>query len=102
MKKQIVTIGKRKFRYDREHSIVECITKATPDMLEDNRNWRAKFGKDLWQIDADGYMVVASAGLMAENWDNREARAEYLEEWAFELDEEDAYLVEEAAREFCC
>jgi len=99
--KKIVTVGKRQFRYDRKNSIVECVQKATEEMLEDNREWQSKYGKNIWDIDADGYWVCASAGLMHENWDNADARTEYLEEWCSELDEEDSFLIEDAMREFC-
>ena len=100
MLKKIVTVGKRQLRYDRKNSIVECIQKVTPEMLEDNREWQSKYGRNLWDIDTDGYWVCASAGLRAENWNDAEARAEYLEEWCYELDDEEACLVESVMREF--
>lgn len=96
--KNIVTVGDRKFRYDRLNSIVECISKATNDMEEENIIWQSRFGENLWDIDSDGYIVLASAGLAAENWDDSEARAEYLNCWALELDEEDACLAEQFVR----
>jgi len=91
MKKQIYKRGKRTFRYDFDRAVVEYVAKADPEMLEDNAEWQAKYGKNLWDIDDDGYMVVDSAGLSRANWKNKESRNYYLDEWNYELDEECAY-----------
>lgn len=76
------------FKYDFEHSIVEYVCKASKQELEDNKSWQEKFGKNLWDIDENGYIVIDSAGLRAENWKNKEVRDEYLDEWIFELQAE--------------
>ena len=91
MKTQIYKRGKRTFRYNFDEAIVEYVAKATKDMLEDNKEWQAKHGENLWDIDEDGYMVLDSAGLSRANWKNKESRDYYLDEWNYELDEELAY-----------
>lgn len=101
MANNICKVEGKLFRYNREHAIVEYITKATDDMYEDNVEWQAKFGRDLWDIDEDGYFVMDSIGLMRESWDNKEVRVEYLTEWAWELEAEVNEIVEIATREFC-
>lgn len=82
------------FKYDFEHSIVEYVCKASKEELADNEEWQKKFGKDLWDIDEAGYIVIDSAGLRAENWKNKEVRDEYLDEWLFELRAECEVLVD--------
>ena len=62
-------------------------------MRQDNREWQAKYGKDLWDIDGDGYMTLSSVGLHPDNWNNKAARDEYLFGWCCELDMESAALV---------
>lgn len=37
--------------------------------------------------------IVDEVGLHKENWENREARNEYIDGWRAELDEELAYLI---------
>ena len=91
MKTQIYKRGKRTFRYNFDEAIVEYVAKATKDMLEDNKEWQAKRGENLWDIDEDGYMVLDGAGLSRANWKNKESRDYYLDEWNYELDEELAY-----------
>ena len=91
MKTQIYKRGKRTFRYNFDEAIVEYVAKATKDMLEDNKEWQAKRGENLWDIDEDGYMVLDSAGLSRANWKNKESRDYYLDEWNYDLDEELAY-----------
>lgn len=83
------------FRYDYENGIVSLVYKADKEMLNDNKEWQAKYGKDLWDIDEDGYIESSSVGLMRENWDNKEARDEYLWEWVEELNEEARILAED-------
>lgn len=80
------------FRYDFDRCVVEYIAKASAEDIADEAEWKAKYGHGLLGIGDDGYMVVTAAGLMAENWEDKEARDEYLSEWAFELDEESSAL----------
>lgn len=84
----------RLFRYDFDNATVECISKADEEMLKDNEEWQAKYGKVLWDIDADGYTIIATIGLRRDNWKKKAVRDEYLSEWCFELDEEAAILAE--------
>lgn len=73
------------FRYDFEHCIVEYVCKASKDEIANNKEWQSKYGRNLWDIDENGYMVIDSAGLRAENWKNKEVRDEYLAEWIEEM-----------------
>ena len=91
----IEKIGKKLFRYNPEHRVVEFIEKATPDMYEDDARWIEKHGHPLWGIDMDGYIVLDSAGLSREHWDDKETRIMYLTEWGYEIDDETNYLVSE-------
>ena len=93
--KEYEKIGKKTFRYDEKNAIVEYVSKATPEMYADDEEWFAKYGKPLWGIDDDGYIVLDSAGLSREHWKNRESRIEYLTEWTYEIEDEVAYLMEE-------
>lgn len=82
------------FRYDFDAGLVEYIGKADDDMLRDNEEWQAKHGRNLWDVDAEGYMVFDYIGLRKENWKNKAVRDEYLSEWCFELDEEASVMVD--------
>ena len=88
----IEKIGNRLFRYNADKCIVEYVDKATPDMYADDEEWIAKYGKPLWGIDKDGYIVLDSAGLSKEHWDNKEDRIMYLTEWNAEISCEVDYL----------
>ena len=83
--------GNRLFRFNLSACLVEWIEKPTAKMYADNTEWQESFGKDLWDI-VDGYVIVETVGLNAENWKNKESRNEYLDVWNDELDEESAYL----------
>lgn len=77
------------FRYNEDHGVVEYVMKADADTIREEAEWKAEHnGRGLYDIDADGYMVIESAGLLRENWNNRETRDEYLHGWIDELDEE--------------
>ena len=93
MKSRVYKVRNRLFRYDYDECVVEQISKADPEMYEDNKEWQAKHGRNLWDIDEDGYMVMHSVGLMLENWKDKESRNEYLEMWADELNEEESWMV---------
>lgn len=75
------------FRYDFENAIVEYVSKATAEEKKDNEEWTAKYGKPLWEIDESGYMIVDSIWLSRENWKDKEARNEYLEEYCYQLED---------------
>ena len=88
-------VGKKMFRYDEKNCVVQYVYEATPDMYEDDAEWMDKYGHPLWGIDKDGYIVLDSAGLSRENWDDKEIRQEYLTEWCYEISDEVNYLVSE-------
>ncbi len=95
MKSKPVKINGKLFRYDYENSVVEYIYKLSAEEVQEELDWMEKHdGKPLVGMDEDGFSVVESVGLRRENWENREARAEYLSLWADELDEEAAYLMD--------
>lgn len=91
-------IGKRMFRYDDARCVVQYVDKATPDMYEDDREWMEKYGKPLWGIDGDGYIVLDSVGLSREHWNDKDSRIEYLTEWTWEIADEVSYLADEFVR----
>lgn len=93
MKSKPVKIGGKMFRYDFDRSLVEYIQEATDSQIGEEIEWEKKHGSKLHGIGADGYIVLASAGLNAANWKNAAARKEYLSEWANELAEEESCLV---------
>ena len=95
-------IGKRMFRYDDARCVVQYVEKATPDMYEDDKEWMGKYGKVLWGIDSDGYIVLDSVGLSREHWDDKESRIEYLTEWTWEIADEVNYLTDEFVRYEVC
>lgn len=77
----------RNFRYDFEHAVVQYVAKATAQDRKDNEEWIKKFHKPLWEIDEKGWLLVDSIGLMRDNWMDKEARDEYLDEYCWQLDE---------------
>lgn len=87
---RVCKVRKRMFRYNYERCVVEYVFKVNKEMLADNVEWQAKYGKDLWEIE-DGYCVADAVGLRKENWNNKELRLPYLEMWNDELDEEVAW-----------
>lgn len=97
-KKNVSSVYKyegKMFRYDFESCIVEYICKADKEMLKDEAEWIAKYGRGLYDIDADGYIVIDSAGLRTENWKNKEVRNEYLAEWISEIEYECRLMAKE-------
>lgn len=92
MKSSIYRYNGKLFRYDYEFSVVEYLVRATKDMYKDNEEWQDTYGRNLFQIDPDGYMVNATVGLHLDNWRRKSIRDEYLYEWCCELDEEMRYL----------
>ena len=86
MKKSAVYKFKGKlFRYNYDECLVEYLAKATKEELEDNVRWQEKYGKNLWDIDENGYIVSDEVGLQEANWKDKFARDEYLNEWVDEL-----------------
>ena len=89
MMSKIYRFKGKDFRYDFDHCIVEYVSKADELMLKEESEWKAAHnGRSLFGIDSDGYSLVDSIGLRKENWENKEVRDEYLEEWIAELEYE--------------
>lgn len=88
-------IGKKVFRYNAEKCLVEWVEKATPDMYADDKEWMEKYGRPMWGIDKDGYIVLDSVGLSRAHWENKEDRTMYLTEWCDDIDEEVSCLVDD-------
>lgn len=98
MMSKIYKFNGKLFRYDDERCVVQLVAKAGAEEMADEAEWKAKYGRPLFGIDADGYMVLSSAGLRRDNWKNREVRDEYLSEWCCELDEEAEALAADFAK----
>ncbi len=92
MKSKVYELKGKLFRYNFDRCVVEYVAKAGEEELKDEAEWLERYGRPLFGLDADGYMVLDSAGLSRENWENREARDSYLFAWTTDLDEEAAAL----------
>lgn len=93
MKTQIYRFRGKIFRYRFDDAVVEYIAKADAEMIADDEEWKKTHnGRSLLDIDQDGYIVLATAGLRKENWTRKAVRDEYLFGWCIDLDEEDAAL----------
>lgn len=86
-KSRVYKFENRYFRYDFDNCIVQYLQKATEEEIQDNKDWQKKYGKNLWDIDKDGYIEVDAAGLRTENWKRKAVRDEYLAEWIAEMQE---------------
>lgn len=82
-----VRVGKRLFRYNYEHGVVEYVYKFDKEMQRINEEAQC----EVFENDG-GYCVADSVGLRRENWENKVARREYLEDYSYDLDEEYAYM----------
>lgn len=81
----------KSFRYDFDNSLIQLVSKATPQDIDDEKEWVEQYGESLLNIGSDGYMVINSAGLRPEHWLDRESRNEYLDGWIGEMEEELRY-----------
>lgn len=95
MKSRVYKLDGKLFRYNFDCCTVEYVTKAGKDELKDEAEWIQNHGKPLFGIDHDGYMVIDSIGLSRENWENREARDDYLHGWSQDLDAESSRLADD-------
>ena len=86
------------FRYNFDTGEVQYISKADKEMLEDNEEWQVKYGRNLWDIDAEGYIILGTVGLHPDNWKNKAARDEYLSGWCIDLDAETQSLARDFER----
>ena len=64
-------------------------------MRRDDEEWMEKFGKPLWGVHEDGFTDLMGVGLSKANWENKEAREEYLSMWSDDLDDETRILEKE-------
>lgn len=92
MKSKPYNVHNKLFRYDFDRCVVEYISKADAEIIADDAEWEEKYGRKLYDIDEDGYMILDTIGLHKDNWENEATRDEYLSGWTFELDEESAAL----------
>ena len=95
MKSKPYKLNGKTFRYDYDACVVEYLYKASAEDIREEQEWIEKHGTPLFGIDKAGYSVIDAVGLRAENWKNKAARNEYLAEWAWELDENSAFLAEQ-------
>lgn len=98
MKSNPVKVGDRLFRYDFGNAMVEYIIKADEEIIDEEIEWEQKHGSQLYGVGADGYIVLATAGLNVSNWKDADARKGYLIGWAAELEEEEERMAEEFVR----
>lgn len=98
MKSKPYKVSGKLFRYDFDSSTVEYIAKAGTEEIEADREWKETYGRSLYGIGDDGYMVLDTIGLNRKNWENRAARDEYLSGWAVDLDAEAEALVADFLR----
>ena len=95
MKSKPFKLNDRIFRYDYDTAQVEYIYRADAEMITADKRWVKTYGHTLYGIDSKGFCVVGVVGLSKENWEDKEARLEYLQGWSDELDEEGAILAEQ-------
>lgn len=91
---EIFQLGSMMFRYDYENAVVELVFSPTEEDKAINREWVEKYNKPLFEL-SDGLIVADAIGLSRENWEDPEAREEYLDSWAEELNEYSAWCAEE-------
>lgn len=91
-KQQIYKLRGKLFRWNPQRCTVQYIVKASEEDIKEEAEWKAKYGHGLFDLDAEGYMVVSTAGLSKKSWEDKEARDEYLLGWIDEMDEEVAVM----------
>ena len=96
MKSNPYKLAGKLFRYDFDHSMVEYIFKAEAEDIAFEQEWEKTHDYRIYEIDAEGYMVMEAVGLHKDNWTNKAARDEYLAAWIVDLDAE----AEAMAKEF--
>ena len=96
MKSNPYKLDGKLFRYDFDHSMVEYIFKAEAEDIAFEQEWEKTHDYRIYEIDAEGYMVMEAVGLHKVNWTNKAARDEYLAAWIVDLDAE----AEAMAKEF--
>ena len=74
MKSKPYKLNGKLFRYDFDHSMVEYIYKADAEDIALEEEWEKTHDDRIYEIDADGYIVMDAAGLHKDNWTNKPAR----------------------------
>ena len=98
MKSKPYQLNGKLFRFDFDHSMVEYIYKADAEDIALEEEWEKTHDDRIYEIDADGYIVMDAAGLHKDNWTNKAARDEYLSAWIVDLDEEAEAMAKEFVR----
>lgn len=99
MKSKIYRLNGKQFRYNFENSTVQYIQKAAKETVrrEEMRKQSHEEG-NLCSKGDNEYIVLDSIGLSRENWENLEARKEYISAWCNDLDEEMDAMVDDFVR----
>lgn len=90
-------LGKYHFIYDYQEALVGNGYRLKKD--EEIDDFMRRY-VDYIQIGKTTYEVADWVGLRVENWKNKEVRNEYLEMYINEIEEEEAYMLEELKWEF--
>lgn len=56
-----------RFRYNYDTGMLQYIQAPTPEILQENAEWRSKYRGDLWNI-VDGECVIDEIGIFLEDW----------------------------------
>lgn len=78
MKSNPYKLDGKLFRYDFDHSMVEYIFKAEAEDIAFEQEWEKTHDYRIYEIDAEGYMVMEAVGLHKDNWTNKRAMGRYL------------------------
>lgn len=95
---QLEEFPKYLFFYDRANGMVIYANEYDEKSKEENKEWMEEYGEPLFPtitVNGKEYIEIQAAGLMYENWKNKEARDEYLFEWVMDLIEEATRLANE-------
>lgn len=79
-----------RFRYNYDTGMLQYITKPTPEILQENAEWRSKWRADLWEI-VDGECVIDEIGLFLEDW--KESPQYWCEQYDADIHAECAAMV---------
>ena len=96
---RVVKYEGKSFRYNRNDAMLQIVAKASKDEIQEESEWLKDHKRPLYDIDADGYLVLYEEGLCRENWDDKESREYYM---SLLLDEyrDEMYWLESSYREF--
>lgn len=84
---RIYKVGKRSFRFNYEHCVIEYIAKMDEQKLKENEEWLKEFGEPMWETDETGrYTILDSIGCFLEDW--KESPKGMCEMWSDQIEEE--------------